>query len=347
MKFKKILSLGLVTVLAGSMLVGCSSTKSEGGGSESKSDDQLKVVMITDVGGVNDQSFNQSAWEGLGKAKEDLGVDVSYIESNQESDYAANIDMAVDQEADLVIGVGYKLEKAIGDAAKMYPNNKFAIVDSDFGGNMPENVTGITFKAEEASYLVGLVAGKMTESKKVGFVGGMEGQLIESFEAGFTAGVKAANPEVEVLSQYANNFADAAKGKAIASQMISSGVDIVFHAAGDTGNGVIEAAKEAGKKAIGVDRDQNDIAPETVITSAVKRVDNGVYTTVKNLLDDKFEGGKVATYGLNEDGVGIAETTKEDVDPSVLEFVNEQGEKIKKGEVKVPSTMKEVEASQN
>lgn len=347
MKFKKLLSLGLVTVLASSMLVGCSSTKSEGGDAAANGDDKMKVIMITDVGGVNDQSFNQSAWEGLGRAKEELGVEVDYIESKQESDYATNIDMALDQEADLVIGIGYKLEKAISEAAATYPDNKFAIIDSDFGGNIPANVNCITFKAQEASYLVGLVAGRVTESKKVGFVGGMEGQLIEEFEAGFTAGVKAANPEVEVLSQYANNFADPAKGKAITNQMIADGVDIVFHAAGDTGNGVIEAAKEAGKKAIGVDRDQNNVAPETIITSAIKRVDVGVYTTVKNLLDDKFEGGKVDTYGLNEDGVGIAETTKEDVDPSVLEFVNEQGEKIKKGEIKVPSTMKEVEAAQN
>lgn len=346
MKFKKLLSLGMVAVLAGSMLVGCSSTKSEGEDTAS-GEDKLKVVMITDVGGVNDQSFNQSAWEGLGRAKEELGVEVDYIESKQESDYATNIDMALDQEADLVIGIGYKLEKAIADAAKMYPDNKFAIVDSDFGGNPAENVNSIMFSAEQASYLVGLVAGRMTESKKVGFVGGMEGVLVESFEAGFTAGVKAANPEVEVLSQYANNFADPAKGKAITNQMIADGVDIVFHAAGDTGNGVIEAAKEAGKKAIGVDRDQNDVAPETIITSAIKRVDTGVYNTVKSVIDGKFEGGKVTTYGLDKDGVGIADTTKEDVGPDVLEFVNQEGEKIKKGELKVPSTMKEVEAAQN
>lgn len=346
MKFKKILSLGLVTVLAGSMLVGCSSKKSEGGDTADKGDDKLKVIMITDVGGVNDQSFNQSAWEGLNKAKDELGVEIDYLESKQESDYATNIDIALDQEADLVVGIGFKLENAIAEAAKTYPENKFAIVDSDFGGKPAENVNSIMFNAQEASYLVGLVAGRVTESKKVGFVGGMESPLIESFEAGFTAGVKAANPDAEVLSQYANHFADPAKGKAIANQMISKGVDIVFHAAGDTGNGVIEAAKEAGKKAIGVDRDQNDVAPETIITSAVKRVDVGVYNTVKSLVDDKFEGGKVTTYGLNENGVGIADTTKEDVAPDVLEFVNQEGEKIKKGEIKVPATMAEVKSAQ-
>ena len=120
----------------------------------------------------------------------------------------------------------------------------------------------------------------------------------------------------------------------------------MFHAAGDTGNGVIEAAKEAGKKAIGVDRDQNNIAPETVISSAIKRVDVGVYNTVKSLVDGSFEGGTVVTYGLNEDGVGIAPTTKEDVQPDVLEFVNKQGEKIKNGEIKVPATKAELKESQ-
>lgn len=341
MKLKKLLSVGLVTVLAGSMLVGCSPSK---GSNDSKSggDDKLKVTMITDVGGVNDQSFNQSAWEGLEKAKKDLGVDVKYIESKQESDYTNNIETAIDDGADLVIGVGFKMEKAIGEAAKTYTDQKFGLIDADFGGKPPKNVESIMFKAEESSYLVGLVAGKLTETNKVGFVGGMEGPVIETFQAGFTAGVKAANPDAEVVSQYANSFADSAKGKSITNQMISKGVDIVFHASGDTGNGVIEAAKEAGKKAIGVDRDQKSVAPETVISSAIKRVDVGVYDTVKNLVDGKFNGGQVTVYGLNEDGVGISESTKENVDPEVLEFVNKQGEKIKSGEIKVPASMKDV-----
>lgn len=341
MKLKKLLSVGLVTVLAGSMLVGCSPSKGSKDGN-SGGNDKLKVTMITDVGGVNDQSFNQSAWEGLEKAKKDLGVDVKYIESKQEADYANNIETAIDDGANLVIGVGFKMEKAIGEAAKTYQDQKFALIDADFAGKPPENVESIMFKAEEASYLVGLVAGRLTETNKVGFVGGMEGPVIGIFQAGFTAGVKAAKPEAEVVSQYANSFADPAKGKSITNQMISKGVDIVFHASGDTGNGVIEAAKEAGKKAIGVDRDQSSVAPETVITSAIKRVDVGVYDTVKNLVDGKFNGGKVTVYGLNEDGVGIAETTKSNVGPDVIEYVNQQGEKIKSGEIKVPSTMKEV-----
>lgn len=341
MKLKKLLSIGLVTVLAGSMLVGCSPSK-DSKDSNSGGDDKVKVTMITDVGGVNDQSFNQSAWEGLEKAEKDLGVDVKYIESKQESDYTNNIETAIDDGADLVIGVGFKMEKAIGEAAKTYKDQKFGLIDADFGGKPPQNVESIMFKAEESSYLVGLVAGKLTETNKVGFVGGMEGPVIETFEAGFTAGVKAANPEAEVVSQYANSFADPAKGKSITNQMISKGVDIVFHASGDTGTGVIEAAKEAGKKAIGVDRDQKSVAPETVISSAIKRVDVGVYDTVKNLVDGKFNGGKVTVYGLKEDGVGISESTKENVSPDVLEFVNKQGEKIKSGEIKVPSTMKDV-----
>ena len=341
MKFKKFLSLGLVAILSGSMLVGCGGPSKDSG-----KKDNLKVTMITDVDGVNDQSFNQSAWEGLQKAEKDFGIKANYIESKQESDYATNVETAVDQGADLVIGVGFKLEKAIGEAAKAYPEEKFALVDANFGGNPPANVESIMFNAQESAYLVGLIAGRLTESKKVGFVGGMEGPLIETFEVGYEAGVKAANPDAEVVAQYANNFADPAKGKSITNQMISNGVDIVFHAAGDTGNGVIEAAKEAGKKAIGVDRDQNSIAPETVISSAIKRVDVGVYNTVKSLVDGSFEGGTVVTYGLNEDGVGLAPTTKEDVQPDVLEFVNKQGEKIKSGEIKVPATKAELKESQ-
>ena len=169
----------------------------------------------------------------------------------------------------------------------------------------------------------------------------MELPVIDTFKYGFMAGVIAANPDAKVQSQYANSFTDQAKGKAIANQMISKNADTIFIAGGDVGTGAIEAIKEAGKYGIGVDRDQSDLAPENVLTSAIKRVDAGIFETVKDFVEGKFEGGTSTTYGLEEDAVGIPETTKNLVPQDILDFVNEQIEKLKAGEITVPKTEEE------
>lgn len=334
MMFKKILTAGVVLSLMSFTLVGCSSS------SGSKESDTLKITMISDLGGINDQSFNQSAWEGLQKAEKELGVDVEVIQSKQVSDYAQNVETAVDNDSDLVIGIGFQMDEAIREAAENYPDQKFAIIDHSYE-NQPKNVNSIMFNAEEASYLVGLIAGMKTETNTVGFIGGTKNPIIESFEYGFLAGVDDAGKGTKVLRQYADTYSDAAKGKAIANQMHSNNVDIIFTAAGDTGSGAIEAARENGKMAIGVDKDQNALAPDNVITSAIKRVDMVVYNTVKDLVNGDFKGGEISVYGINEDGVGIAPTTDKNVNKEILAFVKEQTEKVKKGEITIPVNQKE------
>ena len=335
MKLKKLLSMGLILSVTTSTLVGCSSTKEEtdAKGDESKA---LKIALVSDVGGINDESFNQSAWEGLQKAEKELGIEVQVFESKQAADYVPNVENAIDEDADLVIGVGFQMDAAIKDAASNYPEKKFAIIDHEYGNEQPENVNSLMFKAEEASYLVGLIAGKKSETGAVGFIGGTKSPVIEKFEYGYLAGAEAASA-TKVLRQYADTYADAAKGKAISNQMYNSDVDIIFTAAGSTGNGAIEAAKESNKMAIGVDKDQNSLAPDNVITSAMKRVDTAVYSTIEKLVNGEFKGGEVTVFGLNEDGVGIAPSTGKNVDAEILAFVEEQAEKIKKGEIKVPS----------
>ena len=340
---KKIISVVLTAALLGTMVVGCSKPAEEKKETAKKEEKQLKIAMVTDVGGVNDQSFNQSAWEGLQKAEKELGVKPGYQESKQEADYVPNIETLVDSENDLVWGIGFKMGDAMKKAAENYPDQKFAIIDFGYE-NGPKNIVGVAFKEQEASYLVGVIAGKMTKSNKVGFLGGMDVPVIKKFEYGFKAGVKAANPKAEVIVQYANAFNDAAKGKAIGKQMYQNGADIIFHAAGDTGNGMIEAAKEENKFAIGVDRDQNSLAPNNVISSAMKRVDNAIFDVSKKLKDGKFEGGTNVVYGLAEGGVDIAPTTKDHVPADVLTMVNDFKEKIIKGEIKVPSTKEEFDA---
>ncbi len=325
---KRIITI-FVLVLFVMSVVSCGQAKKESG---------LKIAMVTDVGGINDQSFNQSAWEGLKKSEEDFGIAVSYLESTQDADYAPNMETLLDAGNDVIWGIGFKMGDTIKEKALANPDQKYAIIDYAYADETPANVVGVVFKEQEPSFLVGYIAGKMTKTNKVGFVGGMKFPLIEKFEYGFKAGVKLANPDAEIFAQYADSFTDAAKGKAIANQMYGKDADIVYHAAGGVGDGVIEAAKEQDKYAIGVDRDQNSLAPEHVITSAMKRVDNAIYNVADLLVKDEFPGGTTVVYGLKEGGVGIAPTSDKLVPAEILEEVEELKAKIISGEIAVPST---------
>lgn len=341
---KKITALFLASIMGVMTFAGCAApaetpeTPVEEPTTEEPAEPALKVSMVTDVGGVKDQSFNQSAWEGLEKAKADLGIEVGYIESKQDADYEPNLETLVDGENDLIWGVGFKMADAILAAAANYPDQKYAIIDQDYGDATPTNVLGVLFKEEEPSYLVGLIAGKMSTTNKIGFIGGMDVPVINRFRFGFLAGVKAANPDAVVDVQFVNAFNDPAKGKAVANQMYASGVDIIFHAAGDSGNGAIEAAKEQNKWVIGVDRDQNDLAPDNVISSAVKRVDNALYMVSKDLMDGTFPGGTTLVFGLAEGGVDIAPTSSKNVPADILEYVEAEKQKIINKEITVPGT---------
>ena len=335
MTFKKLATLAMATVVSASLLVGCSGSK------ESAKDDKITVAMITDVAGVNDQSFNQSAWEGLQRAEKELGIEVKYLESKQDSDYATNIETLVDENVDLILGVGMKLADAIKEGAELYPEQNFVLVDEELKD--ASNVKSILFKAEESAYLAGLIAGKTTKTNNVGFIGGMESPVISKFDYGFRAGVKAANPDAEVMVQYANSFTDSALGKTIANQMHSKNADIIFTCAGAVGIGAIEAAKENGKKAIGVDQDQNALAPKNVITSAMKNIDVAVVELLSKVVDGSYKGGEVIINTLAMNGVGIAPTSNKNVPPDVLEYVAKEAEKVKSGEVKVPATKEEFE----
>lgn len=301
----------------------------------------FKVGLVTDVGGVNDQSFNQSAWEGLQRAQADFGVQVQYLESAGDADYAANIETFLDEDYDLIICVGYMLADATREAAEANPDQKFAIIDDSTNADL-DNVTCLTFKQEQCSYLVGYVAGMMTETDNVGFVLGMASETMHKFGYGYVAGVLDADPDAKVQQMNANSFADSAVGKTDANTMITNGADIIYHAAGGTGLGVIEACQEGGKYAIGVDTDQNYLAPDTVLTSAMKRVDNAVYDTTEQLITGTITGGE-AIYDLTNEGVDIAPTTTLLTD-DVISAIEDVKAKIISGEIEVPSTQDEFEA---
>lgn len=301
----------------------------------------FKIGLVTDVGGVNDGSFNQSAWEGLQRAAEELGVEANYLESSTDADYTPNLETFIDEEYDLIISVGYMLADATKAAAEANPDVKFAIIDD--ATIELDNVTCLMFEQEQGSYLVGYVAGMMTETDNVGFVIGMSNENMNLFGYGYCAGVLDANPDATIQQFNVNSFADSATGKSMANTAITNGADIVFHAAGASGLGVIEACQEAGVYAIGVDSDQSSIAPETVITSAMKRVDNAVYDSVEALINGTLEGG-VVTYDLSMGGVDIAPT--QDLLPEeVISAVEDVKQQIIDGEIVVPNDQASFEAA--
>ncbi|MFI3238210.1 MAG: BMP family ABC transporter substrate-binding protein [Lachnospiraceae bacterium] len=268
--------------------------------------ESIKVGMVTDTGGVNDGSFNQSSWAGLQLAAEELGIEVNYLESQADSDYVANIETFIDEEYDLIISVGFMLASATREAAEANPDQLFAIIDDSSCADLP-NVACLMFDVSQCSYLVGYVAGLETETDNVGFVLGMASEVMHEFGYGFVAGALDANPDVTVQMANANAFGDPAQGKSLSVSMVTSGADVLFHAAGGTGLGVIEAATEAGIKAIGVDSDQSVLAPETVITSALKRVDNASYDVAQSVLEGTFEAGLI-TYDITTAGVDLVES---------------------------------------
>ncbi|WP_064093654.1 BMP family lipoprotein [Rossellomorea aquimaris] len=354
---KRKFGLALSFVLAaGTILGACGTDDSKEGtssGEGNSKEDQFTVAMVTDVGGVDDKSFNQSAWEGLQafgkehdleKGKE--GFD--YLQSKGDADYATNLNKLARQDFDLVYGIGFLMQGAINDIAQQQKDTKFAIVDAVV--EQP-NVASITFKEQEGSFLAGVVAGLTTKTNKIGFLGGMEIPVIERFESGFIAGVKAVNPDAEISSDYAGAFDDAASGQTIASKMYSSGVDVIFHASGGTGNGLFTEAKNLKDKdpsreiwAIGVDSDQSaegEVGDHNIIlTSALKRVDNAVVDLSNKALEDKFPGGEVISYGLTEDGVGLAPLNEElSNKDEVMSKVDEWKEKIKNGDITVPDSL--------
>lgn len=307
---------------------------------DAKDASEFKIGLITDVGGVNDGSFNQSSWEGLERAGEELGVTVNYLESATDADYAPNMETFVDEDYDLIISVGYMLADATRAAADANPDTRFAIID-DATIDLP-NVTSLMFRAEQASYLVGYVAGLTTKTNNIGFVVGMTNETMNQFGYGYCAGAIDANPDITVQQFNANSFADSATGKTMANTAITNGADIVFQAAGATGLGVIEACQEAGVYAIGVDSDQSSIAPNTVLTSAMKRVDNAVYEAVQELIDGSLEGG-VKTFDLAAGGVDIA-PSQDLIAPEVISAVDKVKEKIVNGEIEVPDDKESFEA---
>ena len=316
---------------------------SEGGGGTTAEDttlddggEAMKVGLVTDIGGLNDRGFNQLAFQGLKQAESDLGVEIRVLESKSDADYIPNLQTLAEDGFDLIISVGFLMTEATAEAANAFPDTKFAIVDSAFDPAL-ENAQGLLFKEQEAGYLVGYMAGLVTETGTVSSVGGQKIPPVDRFIAGFQKGATDANPEVKTLNGYSQDFVAQDKCKEVALDQISKGSDVVFQVAGGCGLGALDAAKGKSVWGIGVDADQAFLGSH-VLTSALKRVDVAVFKAIEGLVNDAFEAGSVTSFGLAEDGVGLGKTSP-DADAEAVAETEAQVEKIKAGEVEIPETV--------
>ncbi len=311
-----------------------------GGGGEAKS---IKAGVVTDIGGLNDRSFNFLANKGLEDAEADLGIQGRVLISKSNGDYVPNLSTLAQQQYDLTVGVGFLMADAMNTVAGKFANNNFAIIDFSAAGlkDKPKNVEGLLFKEQEAGYLAGYLAGLWAKDNKattVSTVGGQKIPPVDHYIAGFQAGAKAANPDIKTLNGYSQDFVDQAKCKEIALDQIAQGSKVVFQVAGQCGLGALDAAKEKGVQGIGVDADQAYLG-DHILTSALKKVDVAVFDAIKRAQDGKFKGGTDVIATVENGGVGIGK-----IGPAGTKYadqVKEVQDKIASGEISdIPDTVK-------
>jgi basic membrane protein A len=309
--------IALILAIGSFAVAACGSDDDEGsGGSAAGSTStaaqpaakKIKVGLVTDIGGLNDRSFNALANKGLEDAKAKLGIEGRVLISKSNADYVPNLSTLAQQKYDLVIAVGFLMADATEKVAKKFPSVNFAIIDSSAPAmkSKPTNVEGLLFKEQEAGYLVGYLSGlyaKDNSAKSIGSVGGLKIPPVDHYIAGYQAGAKAADPSLTTLNGYSQDFVDQAKCKEIALDQISKGAKVVFQVAGQCGLGVLDAAKAKSVQGIGVDADQGYIGPQ-VFTSALKKVDVAVLNAIKGVQDNKYTGGQDVINSVQSGGIG-------------------------------------------
>ena len=340
---ENLLARAAVVLAAGLLLAGCGGDDGNKAGETTTgaSGSDVRVALNTDVGQLNDHGFNQLAYQGLKRAGKELGIQTRVVESKSAADYVPNYSALARQGFDLIIGVGFAQGDAIDTAATMFPNTKFAIVDVDQSSlkHSPPNVVGLLFKEQEVGYLAGVIAGLSAKGTTpvIGSVGGYKEPPVDRFIAGYQAGAKWAQPNVKTLNAYSSDWDDQAKCKEIALSEIARGASVVFQVAGGCGLGALSAAKQQKVWGIGVDADQSFLGPH-VLTSALKRVDEAVFETIKSVVDDNWKGGRNLTFGLADDGVGLG-TISPKVPKKTLERLDDAKKQIRDHEIEVPTTL--------
>lgn len=274
---------------------------------------KIKVGLVTDVGKVNDGTFNEFAYTGLKRAGDELGVQTKFIETQSQDDYAKNMDQFANEKYDMIIGVGFLMGDAVKAHAEAHPNIKYAIVDFAYSP-VVTNIQGLVFAEDQAGYLAGVLAASMSKSNVIGVVGGIEDvPAVKKFVLGYANGAKSVKPNIDVKQIYIDSFTDRARGAEAAREQISQNADVIFGAGGQTGSGAIQAAAQDGVYVIGVDQDEYNTTfqrgaaqgSKKVLSSAMKRVDNAVFSAIKSANDGTFAGG-TTPYDAKSGGVGLA-----------------------------------------
>ncbi len=297
----------------------------------------VRIGMVTDVGGLGDRSFNDSAYAGLLRAERDLHVDVTVLQSRSAADYQPNMTVLANKEYDEIFAIGFLMAQDVAELAERYAKRHFAIIDAVVA--LP-NVTSVTFKEEDGSFLAGALAALVTTTKTIAFLGGIDIPLLRKFEAGFAAGARQIDPAVKVLVKYVGSFDDVSSGKELAGVLYDQGADIVYVAAGKAGLGAIDQAKgRGGAYVIGVDSDQDALAPGKILTSMVKRVDVGVYRVSQEAAAHRPRAGNLV-LGLKEGGVGLTDFryTRSLVTPARVRVLDRLRAAIVAGTIVPPST---------
>lgn len=295
----------------------------------------IKVGLILAMGGLGDKSFNDSAYAGLVQAKKDFNIETKYVEPNSWMEDGYYLEEYSDNGYDLIIATSYTALDAMETISKKFPNTKYAIIDTK--ATEGKNMASLVFNEEEGSFLVGALAGKMTKTNKVGFIGALDIPLINSFKNGYTKGAKYANENVEVISTYIDGdapFSDPIKGKEHAISLSNQNVDIIYHASGNTGTGIMDGVKAKNIYGIGVDCDQDNLVPGQILTSMLKNVNHAVYKIIEDTVNGNFQG-KVYTFGLKENGVGTTDFkyTKNIIGKENIEYIQNLKNKIINNEI--------------
>jgi basic membrane protein A len=303
----------------------------------------LEVGLVADAGELNDNGFNELAFNGLKKAERELGVQGRVVEANSAADYVPNMTSLARQGYDLIIGVGFAQGDAIAAAAKRFPNTNFAIVDVDQASlkGKPKNVQGLLFREQQVGYLVGYLAAlsaKRAGATSISAVGGFKEPPVDRYIAGYRAGAEAAVPGTKVRWGYSQDWEDQAKCKELALNQIAAGSKVVFQVAGGCGLGALSAAKDERVWGIGVDADQSFLGPH-VLTSALKGVDSAVFLTIKSLQDGTFQGGKSVEFGIDQAGVGLGKVSPK-ANKADVAAVEKVERKLADGEIPdIPTTL--------
>jgi basic membrane protein A and related proteins len=306
----------------------------------------IKVGLVTDIGGLDDRSFNFLANQGLERAEEQLGVDGRVLISKSESDYVPNLSSLARQDYELVIGVGFLMANAVEKVAKRFPDTSFAIIDFSQADmkSKPANVRGLLFKEQEAGYLAGYLAGLVTAEEAgsrqvISSVGGQKIPPVDRYIAGFRAGARRADPKLRTLKAYSQDFIDQAKCKEAALDQIAQGSRVVFQVAGNCGLGALSAAKEKNVWGIGVDADQSYLG-DFILTSAVKKVDNAVFQTIQDEQEGSFSGGEDVVFDVASGGVGLGKISPQ-VTADVVSKVQSAQDDIAAGKITdIPTSVK-------